>query len=31
METIETSKTLKKSVVDPVCGMNVEPTGPIYW
>ena len=26
METIETSKTLKKSVVDPVCGMKVEPT-----
>jgi len=26
METMETSKTLKKSVVDPVCGMKVEPT-----
>ena len=26
METIETSKTLKKSVIDPVCGMKVEPT-----
>ena len=26
METIETSKNLKKSVVDPVCGMKVEPT-----
>ena len=25
METTETSKFLKKSVVDPVCGMNVDP------
>jgi YHS domain-containing protein len=26
MEAIETSKTLKKSIVDPVCGMKVDPT-----
>jgi hypothetical protein len=26
METTETSKTLKKSVIDPVCGMTVDPT-----
>jgi Cu+-exporting ATPase len=26
MKTTETSKTLKQSVVDPVCGMKVDPT-----
>ena len=26
MKTTETSKTLKQSVADPVCGMKVDPT-----